>query len=161
MFKNWQQEKATTALIDEAQALADRLAQAKPHQVDSYSAYSRLWAATFLAEGKDLHALSGWKPAALKSFVSATETRIAALRKQRAYDSSDGLTVWLLTACAAREPRMAPAVVKVWQHLMVAGPNADAMATDLLAEAGLPHPQSRRTPTGFENRDETGSDPEN
>ncbi len=154
MFKNWQQEKAVAALVDEAQALADRLAQAKPHQVDSYSAHSRFWSASALAEGQDLFTLSGWKPAALKGFLSASEARIATLRKQRAYDSSDGLTIWLLTARAVREPRMTPALRRIWRHLMAAGPNADAMATDLLAEAGLPHPQSRRTPTGFEDRDE-------
>ena len=51
MFKNWQQEKATAALIDEAQALADKLASAKPHILDSQSAFAQFWAASYLENG--------------------------------------------------------------------------------------------------------------
>ena len=38
MFDTWKKEKATAALVDEAQALADKLSQAKPHIVDSHAA---------------------------------------------------------------------------------------------------------------------------
>lgn len=40
MFSNWKQEKTTTALVDEAQGLADKLAGAKPHIVDHHAAAS-------------------------------------------------------------------------------------------------------------------------
>jgi hypothetical protein len=149
MFSNWQQEKATTALIDEAQAMADKLAAAKPHIVDSHAATAQLWAATYLSQGQDLYDLALWKPAAVARFVTGAQTRIAALRKQRAYDSSDGLALWLHTARAVSEPRLTPAVREIWQQIAQAGINADAMAADLLQDAGLPPDHSRRVPTGF------------
>jgi hypothetical protein len=153
MFNAWKQEKTTAALVDEAQALADKLEDAKPHIVDSYSAASRFWAASCLAEGQELFDLIDWKPAAVARFAMTTQSKIAALRKKREYDSSDGLTIWLHTARAVTEPRIAPAVCKIWQHLLNAGPNADAMAEDLLIDAGLPYDQMRRTPKGFSTED--------
>jgi hypothetical protein len=149
MFKNWQREKATTALIDEAQALADKLATAKPYVLDGHAAFAQFWEASYLANGQDLHGLTRLKPEALTRFVSATENKIAALRKQREYDSSDGLRIWSHTARAIIEPRIAPAVRQIWQLLMNAGPNADAMTDDLLLDAGLPPRKARRIPEGF------------
>ena len=149
MFKNWQQEKATAALIDEAQALADRLANSKPHILDSHTAFAQFWAASYHENGQDLLEMSVWKPAAVARFASATETKIAAMRKKREYDSSDGLTIWLHTARAVTEPRLAPAVRQIWDLLMMAGPNADSMADDLLQDAGLPVRQTRGVPRGF------------
>lgn len=149
MFKNWQQEKATTALIDAAQAMADKLATSKPHFTESHAAFAQVWAATYLLKDQDLYALNAWKPADLAKFIRAAETKIAALRKSRDYDSSDGLAVWLHTARAITEPRIAPAARHIWQMLMDIGPNADAMADDLLQDAGLPARTPRRTPQGF------------
>ncbi len=149
MFHAWKQEKATAALVEEAQALAEKLSDTKPHIVDSYAAYAQFWAAAYLAEGKDLHDLSHWPGAAVTKFVSATQTRIAALRKKRDYDSSDGLAVWLYTARAVKEPRIAPAVREIWQHLLATGQNAAAMAQDLLQDAELPTDQKPRAPEGF------------
>lgn len=149
MFSAWKQEKATTTLIDEAQALADKLAAAKPHFVDSHAAAAQVWAAFYLAAGDDLYDLIHWKPAAAARFASTAQTKIAALRKKREYDSSDGLAIWLHTARAVTEPRIAPAVREIWQHINDAGVNADSMAVDLLQEAGLPLDQSRRIPKGF------------
>ncbi len=149
MFSIWKQEKAVTALIDAAQALADKLAQAKPHFVDSYAAHARFWAASFLAGGQNLHDLATWPPLTVARFATSTQTKITAMRKQRDYDSSDGLAVWLHTARAVTEPRIAPAVRDIWQHLMNAGPNADAMVADLLQDAGLPLDQGKRVPDGF------------
>lgn len=149
MFKDWQAEKATTALIEEAQAMADTLASAKPHVRDSHAAFAQFWDACYLRDGQDLHALAALPPEGLRRFVAATETKIAGLRKQRDYDSSDGLKVWLHTARALAEPRIAPAVRQIWQALIDTGPNAAAMADDLLQDAGLPHNNSRRIPTGF------------
>jgi hypothetical protein len=149
MFKNWQLEKATTALIDEAQALADKLDTAKPHVLDGHAAFVQLWEASYLSEKQSLHDLSFLKPKALMRFISATETKIAALRKQREYESSDGLAIWLHTARAVTEPRIAPAVCQIWQLLMNAGPNADGMLDDLLQDAGLPPRKSRIVPHGF------------
>jgi hypothetical protein len=37
----------------------------------------------------------------------------------------------------------------IWQMILSAGPNADTMATDLMAEAGLPAVLVRQAPTGF------------
>lgn len=151
MFSNWQQEKATTALIDAARALADRLAGAKPHVIDSHAAAAQFWAGFHLTNGLSLHDMMDWKPAVVTRFATAAETRIAVLRKQRAYDSSDGLAIWLHTARAVTEPRLAPAVREIWRQVSQAGVNADAMAGDLLAEAGLPPDHSRRIPTGFQD----------
>ena len=152
MFNAWKQEKATAALVDEAQALADKLAAAKPHIVDSFAATAQFWAVFHLAAGQDLHELSDWAPQAVTRFTTATQTKIAALRKKRDYDSSDGLAVWLHTARAVTEPRVAPPVARIWQQLMAAGPNVDAMVQDLLQDAGLPLETPRRAPTGFDHR---------
>lgn len=149
MFSTWKQEKATQALIDEAQALADRLAQAKPHFVESQSAAARFWAAQHLADGQNLYDIAAWPPATVVRFAKSAQTRIAAMRKQRDYDSSDGLAVWLHTARAVTEPRIAPPVRDIWQFLLNAGQNADAMAQDLLQDAGLPSDATRATPKGF------------
>ena len=150
MFADWKVEKAITARVDEAQALAERLATAKPHVRDSYASFAQVWQATYLVEKQDLYDLHLLKPDALKRFIAKTETKIAALRKQREYDSSDGLAVWLHTARALAEPRVAPAVCQIWQLLMTVGPNADAMTDDLLQDAGLPPRTPRRVPHGFE-----------
>ena len=149
MFSNWKQEKTTTALVDEAQALADKLAGAKPHIVDHYAAASCFWAGFYASDGLNLHDMVAWKPAAVTRFAAAALVKIAALRKQRAYDSSDGLAIWMHTARAITEPRIAPAVRDIWHHILAAGPNSDAMASDLLHDAGLPMNDSRRLPKGF------------
>ncbi|MBM3604205.1 MAG: hypothetical protein FJX25_05475 [Alphaproteobacteria bacterium] len=149
MFSEWKQEKATAALVDEAQALADKLAAAKPHFVEGYAAAAQFWAASYLADGQDLHELIDWPPDAVARFASTAQARIAALRKAREYDSSDGLAIWLHTARAVTEPRVAPAVRVLWQHLLDAGPNADSVAQDLIQEAGLEADQGRRAPKGF------------
>ncbi|CAN1563126.1 hypothetical protein MCELHM10_02759 [Paracoccaceae bacterium] len=149
MFNAWQQEKATEALVADAQAMADRLASAKRHVVDSYAATAWFWAASLQAEGQDLYAIASWPRAAIARFVTTTQTRIAALRKKRDYDLSDGLAVWLHTARALQEPRIARPVHDIWQMLLDAGPNADTMATDLMAEAGLPAVLVRKAPTGL------------
>ena len=149
MFSNWQQEKATATLVDEAQALADKLAIAKPHVIDSHAAAALFWAATYLANGQNLQHMIDWNAPAIRRFGNTAETKIAALRKQRAYDSSDGLTVWLHTARAVTEPRIAPAVRDIWRQLAGAGPNADTMAAEQLQDAGLPVHGSRLAPQGF------------
>lgn len=151
MFSNWQQEKATMALVDEAQALAEKLATAKPHVIDSYAATAHFWAVSYLSDGLDLHELAQWKPAVVTRFTNATGTKIAALRKKRGYDSSDGLAVWLHTARALTEPRIVPAVRDIWRKLSLAGPNVATMAEDMLQDAGLPLDQIQRVPTGFES----------
>ncbi|MGO4909271.1 hypothetical protein ACEN2J_13180 [Pseudorhodobacter sp. W20_MBD10_FR17] len=150
MFKNWQREKATTALIDEAQALADKLASAKPHVRDGHAAFAQFWQVSYLQTDQDLDALTLLRPEAIARFVAATETKIAALRKLREYESSDGLSIWLHTARAVTEPRIAPAVRQIWQSLMDAGPNADAMTDDLLQDAGLPPRGGFCVPQGFQ-----------
>jgi hypothetical protein len=149
MFKNWQQEKATAALINEAQAVADRLQAAKPHMVDGLAAVAQFWAVSYHAGGQDLRDLSLWKPEEIRRFTSGAMTKIAALRKQRHYDSSDGLAVWLHTARAVTEPRIAPAVREIWQKLSEAGSNCDAMAEDMLTDAGISTGQPRCFPIGF------------
>lgn len=149
MFNAWKQEKATAALVQAAQELSDRLAESKPHFVDSQAATARLWAALYLAQGQDLFALTDWTPLALAKFITTAQTKIADLRKKREYDSSDGLTIWLHSARAVVEPRLLPAVCDIWQHLSTAGQNADAMALDLLQDAGLPPDQGRAIPKGF------------
>lgn len=148
-FSTWKQEKATAALVEEAQALAEKLATAKPHHVESYAAAARFWAAFYLSEGKDLYQLFHWKADAVSKFAATAQARVAALRKKREYDSSDGLVIWLHTARAVTETRVAPAVRDIWQHLMDAGPNADSMAQELIQDAGLPADRGRRIPTGF------------
>lgn len=153
MFAQWKQEKATSGLVDEAQALADRLAGTKPHFVESHAAAAQFWAAHHLSEGQDLHDLTQWPKKDVARFVASAQTRIAALRKERHYDSSDGLAVWLHTARAVTEPRILPAIREVWQHLLKAGPNADSMAEDLIAEADLPPGKGRQIPTGFTTDD--------
>ena len=149
MFNAWKQEKATVALIDAAQDLADRLASAKPHIRDSHAAAAWFWQVSFLAEGQDLHRIADWPPAKITRFATAAQSRIASLRKARAYDSSDGLAVWLHTARAVTEPRIAPAVREIWQHLLAAGPNAESMAQDLIADGGLTGNPPRQAPLGF------------
>ncbi len=151
MFNAWKEEKAIAARVDEAQALADKLETTKPHILDSHAAAARFWQAAFLADGKDLHDLAAWPPANVTRFVNATQTRIAALRKSRDYDSSDGLAVWLHTARAVLEPRIAPPVRAIWQALMTAGPNAPAMAEDLAAEASLVLGPDFTPPRGFQS----------
>ncbi len=153
MFSDWKQEKAIAALVDDARAMADRLDGARPHIRDSHAAAARFWEASYLAEGQDLHHLASWPAANVKRFIAAAQTRIAALRKARAYDSSDGLTVWLHTARAVSEPRIAPAARDIWAHVMAAGPNTDLMASDLMAEAGLSGDPARRIPQGFGDQD--------
>lgn len=153
MFSNWKQEKATSTLIDEAQALSDKLASAKPHFLDSHAAAAQFWAASHLSNGLNLHELVDWKPADVARFAAAAGTKIAALRKQREYASSDGLAIWLHTARAVTEPRIAPAVRDIWRQLSQAGLNADAMAEDLLQDAGLQMDHSRRVPKGFRVED--------
>ena len=135
--------------MDEAQALADKLAAAKPHVRDAHAAAARFWAAHFLAQGQSVADLPTWPPVAVKRFANAAQARIAALRKAREYDSSDGLAIWLHTARAVTEPRIAPAAREIWQHILSAGPNAGSMAEDMLDEAGLPRGQGLRAPDGF------------
>ena len=155
MFSAWKQEKETAALVDAAQALCDKLAEAKPHVVDSHAAAARFWAGSYRADGQNLNDLTGWTPREIARFVKATQAKIAVLRKKREYDSSDGLAIWLHTARAVTEPRIAPAVREIWQHIINAGPNADDMALDRLHDAGLSADQGRRIPKGF-NSDNHG-----
>ena len=82
-------------------------------------------------------------------FLNATQTRIAALRKARDYDLSDGLTIWLHTARAVTEPRLLPPVREIWQQVRDAGPNATGMLQDLLQAEGLPDAPLGRMPDGF------------
>lgn len=153
MFSNWQQEKAITARVDQAQTIADKLASAKPHVLDSHAAAAMFWAASYLASGQNLHDLIDWKLPVAARFAAAADTKIAALRKQRAYDSSDGLAIWMHTARAVSEPRMTPAVRQIWQHLSKAGPNATGMADDLLQEAALPPGAAFAIPNGFQTEE--------
>ena len=155
MFGAWKIEKATAALVDEAEALSEKLAGSKPHVRDSHAANARFWAATYLADGQNLYDLIDWAPPALARFIAKAQTKIAALRKARDYDSSDGLAIWLHTARAVTEPRIAPAARDIWQHILTVGPNADAMADDLLQGAGLSDDQVRRGPKGFGVSDQT------
>ena len=149
MFSAWQQEKATEALVADAQAVADKLASAKPHVVDSYAATAWFWAASLQAEGHDLYAIASWPTATVVRLKTTTQTRIAVLCKKRDYDLSDGLAVWLHTARAVKDPRIAPPVQDIWQLILNAGPNADTMATERMAEAGLPAVLVRQAPAGF------------
>jgi hypothetical protein len=149
-FKNWKLEKAVQALIDEAQALADKLDAMKPHVTDGLAAAAQFWAVSYLAEGQDLHQIGTWKPAELRRFITGASSKITALRKQRLYDSSDGLAVWLHSARAVTEPRVAPATKAIWLKLSQAGPNADSWLMDLLQDAGLNSDQPRQVPLGFE-----------
>lgn len=148
-FGNWQVEKAIKALVEEAQAVADRLGGGKPHAVEQHAAAAQFWAAVYLADGVDLTTLGSWKPAEVAGFIRGAQTKIAALRKARDYVSSDGLAVWLHTARAVQEPRIAPAVREIWAHLSAAGQNVEAMLADLLEDAGMAGVQGRRVPEGF------------
>ncbi|WP_405401761.1 hypothetical protein [Paracoccus sp. Ld10] len=125
------------------------MADSKPHFIESYAAAAWFWQAYHLAEGQDLNSLSDWPPAARKRFASAAVTRIAALRKAREYDSSDGLAIWMHTARALSEPQMVPAVRTIWQYVQHAPLNADTMAQDLIDSAGLTYVPGRRIPDGF------------
>lgn len=149
MFSAWKEEKAIAALVDEAEALADRLEAAKLYVIDGHAAAAWFWDAAYLAEAQDLHALAAWKPPVVARFITAAQTRIAALRKKREYESSDGLAIWLHTARAVGEPRIAPPVRRIWQSLAGAGPNAAPMAADLIAEAGLSGAPRVSHPAGF------------
>ena len=149
MFGAWQQEKATEALVSDAQAVADKLASAKRHVVDSYAATAWFWAASLQAEGHDIYAIASWPAATVVRFVTTTQTRIAVLRKKHDYDLSDGLAVWLHTARAVEEPRIARPVQDIWQMILNAGPNADTMATERMGEAYLPALLVRKAPAGF------------
>lgn len=149
MFSNWRQEKATMALVDEAVALSVKLEGAKLHIIDSHAAHAQFWAGFHLSTGQDLYDMIDWKAAAVTRFAKEAAAKIAALRKQRAYDSSDGLAIWLHVARAIAEPRIAPAVCDIWRQILAAGPNMDTMANDLLHDAGLPMNTGRRMPKGF------------
>lgn len=150
MFSNWKQEKAIAALVEEAQALADKLARAKPHFLDAYAAEAQVCAVRFEAEGQDLAGMPTWKPVDAARFAKSAQTRIAALRKARDYGPSDGLTIWLHTARAVSEPRVLPPVQEVWARLGQAGPNAMSMAAEVLVEAGLPAGGARVVPLGLD-----------
>ena len=149
MFSTWKAEKAVQALVDEAQALADKLVGAKPHFVEAYAAWAQVWAVRHRAEGQDLGAVLTWKPAEAARFAKAAATRIAAFRKAREYEQSDGLTIWMHTARAVSEPRILPPVRAIWAALGRAGPNAASMAAEALAEAGLPSDGVRAVPLGL------------
>jgi hypothetical protein len=149
MFSTWKQEKAVATLVDEAQALSHKLASAKPHFLESHAAAVQFWAASYLAAGQNLHEMTLWPPATVTRFAAAAKTRIAALRKAREYDSSDGMAIWMHTARAVTEPRIAPPVREIWGQILNAGPNAESMAQDLLQDAGLPPAQTLRAPIGF------------
>ena len=149
MFNAWKQEKAIAALVEEANALSNKLAEAKPHVLDSNAAFAWFWAASYFSEGQNLHDLINWTPKAVGRFVAKTQTKIDALRKAREYDSSDGLTVWLHTARAVSEPRIAPDVRDIWRQIVNTGPNAESMAHDLLQDADLPVDGDRSAPEGF------------
>lgn len=149
MFSAWKVEKAVQALVDEAQALVDRLEGAKPHVLDAYAATGRYWRAVYLADGLRLDEIGSWKTADVTRFAKATEGRIAALRKARDYEKGDVLAIWLHTARGVTEPRVKPPVLALWQLLLTAGPNADSMAAEMIAEAGLPPDAGRSIPAGF------------
>lgn len=151
MFSNWQQEKAKTALVDEAQALADKLAAAKRHHVDEQAAAARYWVAVYLNRGLNLQEISLWPPAEAERFAKAAAKDIAALRKKREYGQSDGLTVWLHTARALAEPRILPPAKEIWRQLSGAGPNAESMAEEMMQDAGLPLGQHGAIPAGFDD----------
>lgn len=152
-FSSWKTEKGIAALVSDAQDLSDKLATAKPHMVEAQAAAAWLWQARHLDRGQDLYALTAWTPAARARFVAEAQTTIAALRKARDYDSSDGLTVWLHTARALSQPRMVPPVRQIWQHLLHCGPNADSMAEEMIREAGLTPVPGRRVPDGLDGGD--------
>ena len=42
---------------------------------------------------------------------------------------------------------------EIWRQLSQVGPNADAMADDLLQDAGLPVVSNRSVPKGFDSAD--------
>jgi hypothetical protein len=70
VFNAWKQEKATAAFVDEAHALSNKLAERKPHILDSHAATAEFWAASYLVEGQNLHDMMDWTPKALERFVS-------------------------------------------------------------------------------------------
>ena len=96
-----------------------------------------------------------WTPAASARFAATATTKIEAWRKKREYDSSNGLAIWLHTARAVMEPRIAPTVRGIWQQILNTGPNADSLACDLLQDAGLPVDQDRRAPKGLGVEDQS------
>ena len=149
MFGTWKAEKAIAALVDEAQALADKLASAKPHFVESYAAEAQVWAVRHRAEGVDLAGVLNWAPADAARFAKSAAARIAALRKARDYGPSDGLTIWLHTARAVSEPRILVPLREIWARLGEVGPNAASMAEEALAEAGLPTGEAWIVPKGL------------
>ena len=110
-FGNWQKEKAIQALVDEAQAVAERLASGKPHAVEQHAAAAQFWAQAYLAEGVDLTTLATWKAAEVARFVRGAQSKIAALRKARDYVSSDGLAAWLHTARAVTDAGLPSPIV--------------------------------------------------
>lgn len=74
------------------------------------------------------------------------------------YDGSNGLAIWLHTARAVTEPRVAPSGHDIWKQILNAGPNAKSIAHDLLHQAGLPVDEDRRVPKGFDiNEQSPGS----
>lgn len=148
-FGDWKLEKGVLALISGAQDVADRLASAKPHVVDSYAAYAQFWAVVHLNGGHDLREVAAWKPVEVKRFVAASQAKIEILRKARDYDSSDGLAVWLHTARAVFEPRIRPAAAQIWRLLTAQSANIDAMVADMLADADLPRDHPRLLPKGY------------
>lgn len=148
-FSDWKKEKGTAGLVSEADTLADKLASAKPHFVESHAAAAWFWQAQYLDQGQDLYRLNTWPAKAVTRFAADAQARIVTLRKARDYDLSDGLAVWMHTARALSEPRITPAVRAIWQHITAAGLNADSMAQDMIEEAGLPYVAGRRTPDGF------------
>ena len=77
-FGNWQIEKAVKALVDEAQAVADRLGGGKPHAVEQHAAAAQFWAAVYLPEGVDLTTLASWKPAEVARFIRAAQRSMRA-----------------------------------------------------------------------------------
>lgn len=149
MFGTWKVEKAVTALVDEAQALADKLAGAKPHFVDSHAAWAQVWAVSYQAEGHDLTTILTWTPTQAARFAKSAATKIAAYRKAREYERSDGLTIWLHTARAVSEPRILPPVRAIWHILAKAGPNAPSMTGEALADAGMTWDGVWRIPVGL------------
>ena len=110
---------------------------------------AQFWAAFYLVNGQNLSELTVWKPVAVACFIATAQIRITALRKKREYDSSDGLAIWLHTARAMTEPRIAPVVRAIWQLIMNEGPNADAIAQDQMQNAGLSVVDGRQAPIGF------------
>ncbi|MES2968212.1 MAG: hypothetical protein V4804_05655 [Pseudomonadota bacterium] len=153
MFKGWLEEKATKALIDEADALFEKLRDGKRHVVDNHAAAAMFWAAVYGEKGRDLYAMSGWPAKEVASFAREAGTRIKDLRKGRDYDSADGLTIWLHTARGIIEPQVAPSARSIWVALARATSDAVSMADEMVADAGLAGPCLLRAPAGFAPED--------